>query len=383
MKQSKQNRQLFSSLINTDLNSLGVSQQICQTVKMERQSDEVLMNTLKREITELTSKNHDCETLAKKVKTTEMAIIELEKLISSQTTQCRQAREKTLVELANIRTKLNSQKRKMIELENEFAYIESCAGDIKAKLDWKTQSTSQMQMNLKATQERSKHRVLENQQLEVTKLEMQRVKQELSGRVDQANSKLASCIKTLEAMNKNIESKLKQKHTLEECIQKLAIENESLRKTSKQAVEDLKEVDQKMADYTTQTAEVQRACYDKEIMCQELRSEAFIATKKIEKRTASIAQSEVKLKSLNSHFSTESNGCKEEDIKLECIAKSISEKENEMQCRANNIKSLNQKKAALEALSRDILTEMQSMIACDNLVKNLASSERIYCQQSQ
>lgn len=340
------------------------------------------MNTLKREITELTSKNLDCETLAKKVKATETAIIELEKLISSQTTQCRQARERTLVELANLRTKLNSQKRKMVELENEFAYIEGCAGDIKAKLEWKTQSTSQMQMNLKSSQERSKHRVLENQQMEAAKAEMQRLKLELSGRVDQANSKLASCIKALDAMNRNIEAKLKQKHTLEECIQKLAVENESLRKTSKQAVEELKEVDQKMADYTTQTAEVLRACYDKEVLCQELKSETFIANKRIEKRTASVAQSEFKLNSLNAALACEAKSCEEEDVRLEGIAKSISEKEKEMECRSNNISSLNLKKTALEALGRDILTEMQALIACDNLVKNLACSERIYCQQS-
>lgn len=381
MKQSRSVRVLFASLTNSELAGLAGDADHLPHSKLFPQNDDLAIGRLKKEIQDLSNKNLDCETLSKQIRATETAIIELEKSISCQVVQTRQSREKLLHELATARTKLASQKRKLAELENELGHVESCAADIKARLEARTNCSDHSKTQLKATQELGKHKSLENKQIESVKEERQGAKRELQSKLDQANARLGACIRLAEAQGKECENKRVQKRTMEESLRRLSEEIEALKKTSQAITEETKATDQRASEFVGQIGEIQRKCHAEEVRAQEIRGEAFVFGKKLEKKAALTAQAENRMKTLANGLSVEENALRCHANRLDSVQTGIEAKENQLARFGEGVKEVAQKRAAVEAWGRDVVAEMQALVKCDNGVKNLLNAERIFARR--
>ncbi len=369
MRSTQLSRQIFASLSQNDLAEMLSQKQLGRTIKLEQQVEDVCTSRLRKEVEELSGKNFDCEIATRTIRITESEIVELEKRLSEESTHNRAARERLLLELASTRSKLASQKRRLAELEGQVSLLQISAAEIKARMEAKNAVAFQLQAKAENALSQSQQADTDCQNEAIERQKLSSTLNDTSKHLTHSNTCLHHILSTLEASKIFIRARLCDKKTLNECLQKLTTSNQAVRQQTKEINQEIECVENQISDLAENLAWTQREQQAKDIEYLKLGNEAQFVEKQLDKKNTLLRQAEIKANALVCTLGKTEVVVQNQEVRLASIHGGQDTKEGDMHEVQVSSRGLLERQAALQALGRAVLAEMQGMVRGDNSIQ--------------
>lgn len=368
MRSSRLSRQIFASLTPNDLTDVLSQKNLGLTGKLEGQGEDVTTARLRKEVEELSDKNLDCEAATRTIRKTEGEIIELEKRLSEESMQNRRAREKLLQELASARSKLAAHKRRQAELEGQLGLLQTSAAEIKARMEAKCAVVCQLQEKVKQTLGQSEQMGLDRQHKGQQTQRLSGTLSATSTSLNQANSRLQQTLRAVQTCKDFLQASLNDKKTLEGSLQRLSSGNQAIRQQTKEIELATQQTEQEVTALAENLAWVHREQQTKDVEALNLKNEAQLVTKLLEKKVTSLRTAEAKVAVLMSNVGRTEVAIHNQEVKLACLQVGQDAKEEDAQGAKATSRGLIQKQTALKALGKAILVEIQGLVQADHSI---------------